>query len=74
MLSLSYLILLGISFGAIYIYSRTSDDLFFTLAALTAVVCFFWGFALAPWIVQLLIVAFLLHLDKFYFANESRLG
>lgn len=74
MLSSSYLILLAISLGAIWVYSRTSHDLPFTLAALTAVVCFFWGFALAPWIVQLLIVALLLRLDKFYFPNERRLG
>lgn len=74
MLPESYLILLTISLGAIWVYSRTSHDIPFTLAALTAVVCFFWGFALAPWIVQLLILVFLMRMEKFYLAKERRIG
>lgn len=70
----SYLLLLTIAFLAAWVYLRTSKDLSFTLAALTAVVCFFWGFASAPWIVQLPIVVFLMRLERFYKPKEGRLS
>lgn len=70
----SYLLLLTIAFLAARVYLRTTKDLSFTLAALTSVVCFFWGFASAPWIVQLFIILFLLRLERFYIPKESRLG
>jgi hypothetical protein len=70
----SYMVLLTIAFCAVLVYRRTSRDLPFALAALTAVVCFFWGFAAAPWIVQLTIVGFLMRFDKFYLPKERQLS
>lgn len=70
----AYLTLLTISFGSLWIYLRASGDVPFVLAALTAVVCFIWGFALAPWLVQLFIIGLVLGLDKFYFSKAGRLG
>lgn len=69
----AYLALLTLSFGSVWIYLRASSGIPFVLAALTAVVCFIWGFALAPWLVQLFIVGLVLSLDKFYLSNASRL-
>jgi hypothetical protein len=74
MLPSSYVILLTVAFLAVCVYLRSSHDIPFTLAALTAVVCFFWGFALAPWGIQLLIVVLLTQADKFYVPKERRLG
>ncbi|AFY84507.1 hypothetical protein [Oscillatoria acuminata] len=70
----AYLTLLTISIGSVWIYLRASSDIPFVLAALTAVVCFIWGFALAPWFVQLFIIGLVLGLDKFYFSKAGRLG
>ncbi len=70
----AYLTLLTISFGSVWVYLRSSSDVPFVLAALTAVVCFIWGFALAPWFVQLLIVGLVLGMDKLYFSKARRLG
>lgn len=70
----SYLLLLTIAFLAAWVYLRTSKDLSFTLAALTAVVFFFWGFASAPWIVQLIVILLLTRLERLYIPKEGRLG
>jgi hypothetical protein len=70
----AYLALLTISFGSVWIYLRASKDVPFVLAALTSVVCFIWGFAVAPWLVQLLILGLVLSLDKFYLSKPGRLG
>lgn len=62
----TYIILLTVSVGSVWIYNRTSEDILFVLAILSGLVCFFWGFACAPWLVQLLIVVGLLTLYKLY--------
>lgn len=69
-----YEILLSMALIGFSIYWRSSLAIPSTLAALTMVVCFFWGFALAPWFVQLLIVGLLLCLDKFYLPKKQYLG
>lgn len=69
----AYLTLLTISMGSACVYLRASADIPFVLAALTAVVCFIWGFALAPWMVQLLIVGLLIGFDKLYLSNAGSL-
>lgn len=71
-LSYSYLMLLTVACVAVWVSLSTSKDFPFTLAALTAVVCFFWGFAAAPWVVQLFIVVMLMRLDKFYLPKQQR--
>ncbi|MBK4729786.1 hypothetical protein JJD41_07875 [Oxynema sp. CENA135] len=65
----AYLTLLSIALGSGWIYLRTSADVPFVLAALTAVICFIWGFALAPWLVQLSIVGALVGLEKLYWSS-----
>ncbi len=70
----AYLILLTSALGAGWVYFRSSDDLSFVLAAFTAVICFFWGFALSPWLVQLSIVIGLLCLERFYLRGKYRLA
>jgi hypothetical protein len=62
----TYIVLLTLSVGSVWIYNRTSEDIPFVLAILTGLVCFFWGFACAPWLVQLLIVFGLLTLYRLY--------
>lgn len=68
----TYLTLLTIALGAGCLYIRSSKDITSVLAALTTIVCFIWGFAVAPWGVQLLILALLLGLDKLYLADARR--
>lgn len=70
----AYVILLAVSLGATWIYTHTSEDIPFVLAALTALVCFLWGFSCAPWAVQLLILVLLFRLYKFYVPDEQRLN
>lgn len=70
----AYLTLLTISLGSVWVYLRTSADVPYVLAALTAIVCFIWGFALAPWLVQLLIVGAVIGVDKLYLSKARRLG
>lgn len=66
MLSAFYLVLLSITVLSIQICRRTSKDIASILAALTAILSFFWGFVIAPLLVKLLIVTLLMRIDKFY--------
>lgn len=69
----TYLTLLTIALGSVWMYKRSSADVSSVIAALTTVVCFIWGFAVAPWGVQLLIVGLLLALEKYYW-SRTRMG
>ncbi|NER36831.1 MAG: hypothetical protein F6J93_23155 [Oscillatoria sp. SIO1A7] len=69
----TYLTLLTIAFGSVWMYKRSSADVFSVIAALTTVICFIWGFAVAPWGVQLLIVGLLLAIEKYYW-SRARMG
>ena len=71
---ITYILLLTVAISSAYLSSRTSKDISFVLATLTGLICFFWGFACAPWIIQLLIVAMLLRLHKFYLPDGQGLG
>jgi hypothetical protein len=71
---LTYILLLTVALASAYLSSRASKDIFFVLAALTGLVCFFWGFACAPWIVQLPIVVILLRFHKFYLPDGQGLS
>ncbi|MEG3849715.1 hypothetical protein QT971_20440 [Microcoleus sp. herbarium19] len=64
----AYILLLIVSLAAVWIYWQTSQDIF-VLVALAGLGCFVWGFSLAPWTVQLLIVGLLLSLQKWYLRN-----
>ena len=65
----TYFTLLTIALASIFIYIRTSEDIPSVLAALSAVVCFVWGFAVAPWGVQFLIIGVLFGVERIYFAD-----
>lgn len=69
----TYLTLLTIAIGSVWMYKRSSADVASVIAALTAIVCFIWGFAVAPWGVQLSIVGLLLALEKYYW-SRTRTG
>lgn len=71
---LTYILLLTVSLGSVWVYSKTSEDISFILATVTGLICFFWGFACAPWLVQLSIVAILLRLYKIYLPDGQGLG
>lgn len=70
----AYIVLLTVSVGSVWIYNRTSEDISFVLAILTGLVCFFWGFACAPWLVQLLIIFGLLTLSGLYTQDRQGIG
>lgn len=65
----TYLTLLTIAIASIFVYARTSEDVPSVIAAFTAVVCFVWGFAVAPWTVQFLIMGILFGVERIYFAD-----
>ncbi len=69
-----YIILLTLSATAILIYNHTSEDISFVLAVLTGLICFFWGFACAPWLVQLLIVCGLFCVYRLYSPDSQGLS
>ena len=66
----TYILLLIVSLAAVWIYWQTSQDIF-VLLALAGLGCFVWGFSLAPWSIQLLIVMLLLGLQKCYFGDAQ---
>ncbi|MDJ0554504.1 MAG: hypothetical protein QNJ68_08715 [Microcoleaceae cyanobacterium MO_207.B10] len=70
----TYIVLLTLSVGSVWIYNRTSEDISFVLAILTGLVCFFWGFACSPLLVQLLIIFGILGLYRFNIADRQGLG
>ena len=61
--------LLMIALASLFVYLRTSSDVSSALAAVCGIVCFIWGFAVAPWGVQLLIMGALFGVDRLYFAD-----
>ncbi len=69
-----YIILVTFSATAILIYNHTSEDISFILAVLTGLICFFWGFACSPWVVQLLIVFSLFFVYKLYSPDSQGLS
>lgn len=71
---LTYILLLTVALSSAYLGSRASKDISFVIATLTGLICFFWGFACAPWIIQLLIVGILLGSHKFYLPDGQGLG
>ncbi|MBE9187046.1 MAG: hypothetical protein WBA89_11710 [Microcoleus sp.] len=66
----AYILLLIVSLAAVWIYWQNSQDIF-VLVALAGLGCFIWGFYLAPWMVQLVIVVLLLGLQKWYLGNTQ---
>ncbi|WP_242072364.1 hypothetical protein [Microcoleus sp. FACHB-68] len=69
-----YLIPLAVALGASWVFSKTSEDVYTILCAGTAIICLIWGFALAPWQLQLLLLLILLGIERIYLRNERRLG
>ncbi len=69
-----YIILLTLSATALLIYNHTSEDISFVLAVLTGLICFFWGFACAPWLIQLLIVCGLFCFYRLYSPDSQGLS
>ncbi len=62
------------SLGALWVFFKTSQDVYTVLAAAVGVICFIWGFALAPMHLQLLLVVILLALERLYSIKEGRQG
>ena len=60
------MMLLVTAIGSIFIYLRASHELPRLLAIGSAIFCSIWGFALAPWPIQLLIFVMILQLEKLY--------
>lgn len=65
----TYFTLLIIALASMFVYLRSGNDVPSVLAALSGFVCFVWGFAVAPWCVQLLIMGLLFGVERFYFAD-----
>jgi hypothetical protein len=69
---LTYLVLLAITLISGWIYLSTSEDISFVLALMTGLTCFFWGFACAHWLVQLIIVGLLWNLYRVYMPDQQK--
>jgi hypothetical protein len=65
----TYITLLTIALASLFVYLRTSEDVPSVLAAFSGVLCFVWGFAVAPWGVQILIMGVLFGVERIYFAD-----
>ncbi len=65
-----YLIALAVALGALLVFFTVSEDIWTVLAAATALVFSIWGFALAPWPVQLLLVSIVLGWERLYLLKE----
>lgn len=66
-----YLIALAVALGAILVFFKVSEDMWAVLALATALVFSIWGFALAPWPVQLLLVLIVLGWEHLYWLKEQ---
>ncbi|MDB9311999.1 hypothetical protein PN462_02715 [Spirulina sp. CS-785/01] len=60
MLPIFPLLLLVFALGNLFLYQRSSHDVYRVLTAAIAVVCLIWGFALAHWSIHLLSLVLLL--------------
>ncbi|WP_242032839.1 hypothetical protein [Oscillatoria sp. FACHB-1406] len=60
MLPILPLLLLGTAIYSIFLYQKGSGELLRVLAAVTAIVCLIWGFAIAHWSILLLGLVLLL--------------
>jgi hypothetical protein len=61
----AYILLLIVSLAAVWVYWQTSGAIF-VLFVFAGLGFFIWGFSWAPWMVQVLILAMLFGLQKFY--------
>lgn len=68
-----YLIAFSVALGALLVFLKVSEEIWTVLAAATALVFTIWGFALAPWPVQLLLVSLLFAWERLYLFKERRL-
>jgi hypothetical protein len=68
----TYILLLIVSLAAVWVYWKTSQDIF-VLLALAGLGCFICGFSWAPWSVQLLIVGLLFGIQKLYLQDTQSL-
>jgi hypothetical protein len=59
-------ILLISAIGSIFICIKATHEMTRMLAGGSAIFCGIWGFALAPWPVQLLTLILVLQLERFY--------
>ncbi|CAA9282161.1 hypothetical protein AVDCRST_MAG92-3619 [uncultured Coleofasciculus sp.] len=61
-----YLIFLASALGSIFIFLRASQEILRLLAIGCAIFCSIFGFALAPWPIQLLIFLLILQMERLY--------
>lgn len=65
MLPMSFILLLS-ALGSIFICIKASHEMPRLLAGGAAIFCGIWGFALAPWPAQILVLIIVLQLERFY--------
>lgn len=65
MLPMSFILLVS-ALGSIFICVKATHEMPRMLAGGSAIFCGIWGFAIAPWPVQLLILILVLQLERFY--------
>ncbi|MGB7443376.1 MAG: hypothetical protein WA919_20100 [Coleofasciculaceae cyanobacterium] len=61
-----YLILLLSAMGSIFISLRASHEITRLLGIGSAIFCLIFGFAMAPWLIKILICVFILSLERLY--------
>lgn len=64
--------LLVVALGSIFWYRQTANDIYKVLAAVTAISCLLWGFAIAHWSIHLLCLILLFL--KFDILSWNRVG
>jgi hypothetical protein len=58
------LLLLVLAIASILWYQQTNNDIFWVLAASSAVMGLIWGLVMTPWVVQLMVLLVLLGIRK----------
>ena len=66
------LVLLLVAWLTLWVTFHSTKDICKVLAGLTAVITFIWGFAIAPWPLQVVILLGVLGLEEFYGLRNHR--
>lgn len=66
------LVLFLVALLTLWVIFHSTKDIYKLLAGLTTVITFIWGFALAPWPLQVIIVLGVLGMEEFYGLRNHR--
>jgi hypothetical protein len=66
-----FLMLVAVAVGSILIYVRAAHEISRLLAIAAALFCLIFGFAMAPWPIQMAVFGLILSLERVYSLGET---